>query len=138
MDVPFHDKMVKHLSSVLSRSKKEWLPFYEKEPNSKKKLGYMRGPPKGTARMGVKIKDYQEEGYPVQGYPSSACLIDSIRGTVCVRNAEEVNEVFQLIKKNFKLCRVKNKYQRDVPFNNLMVNVMFDVAGLVIVGEIQI
>lgn len=127
LDVPFHKKMITTLEPILSR------PFYKNDNGGK--LGYYRGPPKGTSRMEVKIfdPDYQKEEYP-----ASACLIDSIRGTVCVTTAEEISEAFNLIEKNFKLCRVKNKYQRDVPFNNLMVNVMFEYCGVELVGEVQI
>lgn len=87
--------------------------------------------------MGVKIfdKEYQEACYP-----AAACLIDAIRGTMCVDTAEEIFEALNLITEaeSFKFCRIKNKYQRDVPFNNLMINVMFEYFGVTMVGEIQI
>lgn len=123
LNVPFHSRMVDVLQPVIGRYKND----------SGEKLGYSRGPPKSTGRMGVKITDYMD-----QPYPRSACLIDALRGTVCVETAKEVLGALQLIKDNFKLCRIKGKYSPEIAYNNVMVNLVFEYRELSIIAEVQI
>ena len=56
--------------------------------------------------MSVKIAEAQEEGVE---FPAVRAIGDALRGSFAVRTSEGVFACWELLKRNFKVIRLKNK-----------------------------
>lgn len=108
---------------------------------AKDNFGYYEGPIKTPARMEDKLGEYVQEGKP---FPRAENIIDPIRASIALKKPQDVMEAFKLLDRQdgFRLVRYKNKFsteeKRTRCDRNLMVNILFEVNGERIIGELQL
>eukprot|EP00750_Incisomonas_marina_P009414 INCI15994.2.p1 GENE.INCI15994.2~~INCI15994.2.p1 ORF type:complete len:385 (+),score=90.23 INCI15994.2:153-1307(+) len=134
---------------LLRMSRRVAGPFAQKMRecfHDSERFEYAEAPVKGFLRCVEKVKE--KYSHMDKKMPSSAHLLDTVRGLVVCSTVEDMVEAFQIVCDNFDVLRVKNGFaEKEVPygFRQILINVRFDPkdeaalpAGSAMVCEVQL
>jgi len=107
-----------------------------------KRFSFHRGPPKTYERMVEKVIEYTDEG---ADYPRAFKICDVLRNSINCQSLNDIYDAFKILKNNFVVVRVKNRFAKDydatlsMGYRDLLVNVLYEHTAykLKVICEIQ-
>eukprot|EP01065_Artemidia_motanka_P023432 TRINITY_DN28019_c0_g1_i1.p1 TRINITY_DN28019_c0_g1~~TRINITY_DN28019_c0_g1_i1.p1 ORF type:complete len:579 (+),score=218.99 TRINITY_DN28019_c0_g1_i1:72-1808(+) len=134
-----------YLMWLLTVARKVNTPF-QRKVHSLLQSHYQGDPEKAKIKAFKRCAEKQREDYKHTDYPlpSGAQMVDMVRCLLVCSTAAEVSDVFETIRANFRVLRVKNTFAVDevqFGFRQIILNVLFqdeDNEDLRMVCEIQI